>query len=100
MFFCCVSILRVCFIRIARFGGVTYCLGYCLFSSNTAVWFWSGYRSRCRSLSVSLLDGYFVHWLLFPLWSSGWSEMYLGRGSPNKMDTGFLMGPGWPQVKQ
>ena len=38
------------------------------------IWICSDYRSRCQVLGLSLLDGCFLSWFMFPLWSSEWSS--------------------------
>lgn len=51
--------------------------------SYTGIWVaefgWDDYSSRCPFLSLSLLSGCLVPWVLFPLWFSGWNSLWLSR---------------------
>lgn len=51
----------------------------------------SDWRPRCWVLGLSLLGWVFLPWFLFPLWSSGWSALWLSRGSLPALGAGFLM---------
>lgn len=46
-----------------------------------SIWVWGDYRCSCWFLCLSLLNGYFVFWFLFPLQFSALCDLWLNRAS-------------------
>lgn len=58
---------------------------------NLGICIWNDHRARWWSLGLSLLDGCFLPWFSFSLWSSGWSALWLRRGSLPHLGIGLLI---------
>lgn len=56
-----------------------------------SIWVWGNYKYRGRFLRDSLLGGHLAPLFLFPLWSSGQSDLWSSRGCPPEFGAGFLM---------